>query len=570
MHELGHSLGLYHGYNGWPEPTERNREPNFLSVMNYSYQLTGIPRWQEVDGSPEPYSVFDYSRFAPGTGAGQIPDLVETALVEQADANRVPAGYGLVYWKDKTADHSVVDGCGTVDWNLVNGIEGGTVSAEVNGEIAGETLTSHDDWSHLNFRGGNIGALGKLGLPPWTEVSPEDDEIDGATYPPVDGRPRFDELGAATVEESPEYGAMAEVTVTATATDPDGPAPSVRIVSVSSEDEITEDDWSLGEDPLTVSVMWDTDSATAPRIYWIWVTATDSDGRTVTTKVKLVVPAPEDDAEPPTIEGWQAMPGELWPPNHKLVQIGLLATIRDNVDHPPAAVFSIRSSEPDDIPGVTDGVTTGDIRVTLADGSVITSTPEGVVGPLDWWQVSKIELRAERDETLPGRTYTLEVVATDGQGNSTSATTTVIALHNPPVGPPEEPPATPENDPPGEDQPAPDGAPDDSPDEDPGAVGGAPPADDSGSEAVGGAAEAGAESVGGDANEPTPAGDDGDAGDEPAPAGENPQPPAQETPQGIDPLPGEGSNPVDEPQEPGQDDGKDPPQGQVNGELQDG
>nr|WP_314899049.1 carbohydrate-binding protein [uncultured Deefgea sp.] len=38
MHELGHNLGLFHGGD-----EGKNNKPNYLSVMNYEYQLNGVP-----------------------------------------------------------------------------------------------------------------------------------------------------------------------------------------------------------------------------------------------------------------------------------------------------------------------------------------------------------------------------------------------------------------------------------------------------------------------------------------------------------------------------------------------
>ena len=43
VHELGHNLALSHG--GWDEI---NYKPNYYSVMNYQYTLTGVPM---ADGS---------------------------------------------------------------------------------------------------------------------------------------------------------------------------------------------------------------------------------------------------------------------------------------------------------------------------------------------------------------------------------------------------------------------------------------------------------------------------------------------------------------------------------------
>ena len=68
MHELGHNLGLRHGGGDGV-----NFKPNFLSVMNYSFQFIGLltPSGGHIERS------FDYSR-------RQLPTLAETALVESA------------------------------------------------------------------------------------------------------------------------------------------------------------------------------------------------------------------------------------------------------------------------------------------------------------------------------------------------------------------------------------------------------------------------------------------------------------------------------------------------------
>lgn len=77
MHELGHNLGLGHGGNQ-VEPF--NCKPNYLSVMNYAFQLVGIPDpnvGPPPVGSGIPASRFDYS--------GQSLQLLqELALSENA------------------------------------------------------------------------------------------------------------------------------------------------------------------------------------------------------------------------------------------------------------------------------------------------------------------------------------------------------------------------------------------------------------------------------------------------------------------------------------------------------
>src|SRR5581483_12066056 len=65
MHELGHALGLGHG-----GIDKTNYKPNYLSVMNYSFDPGGIPT-----GPPPAASRLDYS----GTA---LPDLDKTKLSE--------------------------------------------------------------------------------------------------------------------------------------------------------------------------------------------------------------------------------------------------------------------------------------------------------------------------------------------------------------------------------------------------------------------------------------------------------------------------------------------------------
>jgi hypothetical protein len=71
-------------------------------------------------------------------------------------------------------------------------------------------------------------------------------------------------------------------------------------------------------------------------------------------------------------------------------------------------LISAVSSEPDDAPGNCDGRTTGDIQ-----GATIGTDDRQIL------------LRAERCSSGSGRTYTLTYRATDGAGNSTTASTTV-------------------------------------------------------------------------------------------------------------------------------------------------
>jgi N-acetylneuraminic acid mutarotase len=113
------------------------------------------------------------------------------------------------------------------------------------------------------------------------------------------------------------------------------------------------------------------------------------------------------DTSPPTLSV-EAESTILWPPNHDLVPIQVAVTVHDICDPMPAVrLGSAVSSEPDDAPSPTDGQTTGDI--ILGD---------------------PVYLRAERDGRGDGRTYTLRYLATDSEGNTATAATTVTVPHD--------------------------------------------------------------------------------------------------------------------------------------------
>ena len=129
VHELGHNLGLRHG--GFEN---RNRKPNYNSVMNYRHQFPGV----DVTGSSLGNGVLDYSR-------GTNRDLNELALIE-ADG---------------------VDGSNPIDWNRNGVIEVDPYAANINcnstswWQNCGEgiscydddcdVLEDHNDWANINW-----------------------------------------------------------------------------------------------------------------------------------------------------------------------------------------------------------------------------------------------------------------------------------------------------------------------------------------------------------------------------------------------------------------------------------
>jgi rhamnogalacturonan endolyase len=109
------------------------------------------------------------------------------------------------------------------------------------------------------------------------------------------------------------------------------------------------------------------------------------------------------DTSPPAFKSLSASKTTLWPPNHKMVNVSVKASLVDLLDRwPRARIVSVSSNEPVD--GHDDGHTAPDWKIT---------------GPLT------VQLRAERSESGTGRVYTINVEAKDDAGNVASNAVTV-------------------------------------------------------------------------------------------------------------------------------------------------
>lgn len=205
MHELGHTLSLYHGGSD-PE----NNKPNYLSVMNYSFQLTGLILWE---GSSVSEYHFDYSH-------SKLPPLDERRLSELlgigAQAFPETNRYGTRYATrppSKCQPNPIVDPAkyyetialhanGPIDWNCDGIIQSDpqsvTVQADINGNgIVADVFVGHDDWSNLQYRVGSIG----LGAAP-TELITTPEMMENT---PVEMTPEDLERIATITEEPMGY-----------------------------------------------------------------------------------------------------------------------------------------------------------------------------------------------------------------------------------------------------------------------------------------------------------------------------------------------------------------------------
>ncbi|WP_371477064.1 OmpL47-type beta-barrel domain-containing protein [Kitasatospora sp. NBC_00315] len=203
MHELGHNLGLRHSGNS----DLPNHEPQYFSVMNYSYQF-GLATGTTT-------GLVDYSR--------QNLSLNETTLFENAYPPTTPL-YDVSHYcpgVDGTVGKfvTVPSSKGAVDWDCNGKIATTSVSVDVNGDTQKTSLAGHDDWSELQLRGGSVGHQGaNSGVSAPTldnEAGPEDEAMDL----PVDTTPPVTTAGTRPHLHRDGGDDQDEVVVTLSATD---------------------------------------------------------------------------------------------------------------------------------------------------------------------------------------------------------------------------------------------------------------------------------------------------------------------------------------------------------------
>ena len=135
----------------------------------------------------------------------------------------------------------------------------------------------------------------------------------------------------------------------------------------------------------------------------VTIIATDTKGNTADCSTTVTVV----DTIPPVITKLTATPDKLWPPNHKMVQIQVKATVTDGCGPTTWKIISVTSSEA--VNAIGSGNTAPD------------------------WQITgdhTLNLRAERSGKTGPRIYTIKVVAKDAAGNVSESKTLIVSVNH--------------------------------------------------------------------------------------------------------------------------------------------
>lgn len=155
----------------------------------------------------------------------------------------------------------------------------------------------------------------------------------------------------------------------------------------------------------------------------VTLTVTDGKGGMATADVLITV----QDTMPPVIVCTTDI-GVIWPPDHRMVNVPIRVQASDACTSPESLLILCRvtSSEPDDASG--DGSLTGDVNGL--DGFSRPVAVQLAYDPATLCYVGEIALRAERDGSDAGRTYSVVSEVFDTEGNQNTAGCVVIVPHD--------------------------------------------------------------------------------------------------------------------------------------------
>ena len=149
LHELGHSIGLKHGGRD-----DDNYKPNYISIMNYRFQMDGIQFDYDGDGLVDTVTGTDYDqngvwddrRYKYGERLNRLDEdsLMESSGVGgnyQMTSHNCPPNVGGT---------STARAAGPIDWDCDGTTDTAAVKVDVNGDGTKTVLNSADDYSLLS------------------------------------------------------------------------------------------------------------------------------------------------------------------------------------------------------------------------------------------------------------------------------------------------------------------------------------------------------------------------------------------------------------------------------------
>jgi uncharacterized repeat protein (TIGR01451 family) len=440
MHEMGHTLGLRHGGD-----VDVNNKPNYLSVMNYSFQDCQVP----TSAGLLPGQC-DYSRLVSGS---LLPQLDEVDL-DECVGIAGGLGFGPVDWNGNGLLQGVSQ-CQIILNNTTADVnnDGICITPGANGRL--DTTPATDDQT----KGGNINdgqnrvcntavaagsddvqavAVGSTPAQPnplksfddWDEVNPG--LIDFSTGFGTGATSLDQEPDSRDVREAKRF--MSAVMAPGIVLDQTGPATAKPGDVLTYNVNVT----NTGKGPALSAVLSQTSPDGAAQTSDIGIIAVGSQVERAMTftvpanacpggltgasatlafkdfagkalSVTDVTPLQILDVAPPTLTV-SLSPNSLWPPNHKMETVVATVTVSDNCDpNPSVRLISITSNEPE--------------SGFLGNGDKSPDIDGAAIGTDD----RTFELRSERGtgKGSTGRVYTVTYRVTDISGNSSDQIATV-------------------------------------------------------------------------------------------------------------------------------------------------
>ena len=403
MHELGHNLQLGHGGGDGV-----NYKPNYISIMNYRYQTSGIPT-TDPDGPGGPMRAkIDYSRL-------EMPTLDEASLSE-------PAGIGGIgdqaFWACPFLGIVFnAPGTGPINWNCDGDSTDTGVSSDANRDGTTGTLASFWDWGNILY---DFQVTGSFADGVRRSPFPMQQEM---TYPEY-----LENVAPELVvtmsgpASSVTTGSNVTFTIVLKNTHSDGATGVVLTDTLPSSLTFLSCASTLGGtcggtgSNRTVSFPQLAGGATATIQIVATLNCAIGNGSTIVNSASVASLTPDSDPTnnsasasitannpPPVISNLSVDKTELWPPNHKMVEVTVSYNVTDNCDAGALVrTLSVTSNEP--LNGTGDGDITPDWEIIDAN---------------------HVRLRAERAGSGSGRIYTITITVSDTAGGASTATVTV-------------------------------------------------------------------------------------------------------------------------------------------------